>query len=190
MDWSYLDKMDKNLLYVYAKGLGQDNRVHLSRQLFDLNNYEGANNETMSEIYSAEKWLKTAYYLLWFVFRYVLGCKTLAEAEQAASISILKQYNLLLFFKKRHIYVGVYGINAVYLYNVSEDYMEDVKIALEIVYNRYNYFEQLDCFMRRSQKYQSVKKCKRILDESIGLVQHKQSCKPEIEKYRERMRKK
>ena len=75
MDWSFLDKLNKNLLYVYAKSLNKKGVPYFSRELFDMtHSFEGDvyQLDEKKELYLAEKWRETAYYLIWFVYRYIL----------------------------------------------------------------------------------------------------------------------
>lgn len=179
MNWSFLDKLDKNLLYVYAKSLNVKGATYFSRVLFDTTyKFEGDvyQKEEKKELYLAEKWRETAYYLLWFVYRYVLGCETYEDAVKYATLEILEKYKLAHFFKKRHIYIGVYKTNAIYLYNLYSDKtnMEDVKIALDILYNRYDFCEQLECYVRHTQinsNYikSSTYRCQELIREAKAL---------------------
>lgn len=148
MDWDYLDEMDKNLLYIYAKALtGKNSRTSFSQLHTALNSEKNASEE-VKEFEAAEASKKQAFYIIWFVYRYVLGCDTLEKALMYTSEDFLKEYKLYSFLKKRKIYIGIYGMNEVYLYNCKNG---DLEIILDILYNRYNFFEQLECFIRHTE---------------------------------------
>lgn len=188
MSWEYLDKMDKNLLYIYVKSLYKGSCVSLSRQLFDLNNQIYEDCPEKNELYIAEKWKETGYYLIWFVYRYVLKCKTFEEAEMYATEEILKKYRLIPFFLRRRLYIGVYGMNEIYLYKAKKDDMEDVKIVLEILYNRYDFFEQLECFIRRTSNTSgmsrsSTRRCREAMKECLDILTNSSTNRTLVKKY-------
>ncbi len=145
-DWGFLDDMDKNLLYLYAKSLAKPNSKAFYQSFFSVIVQTG--DEDRDELIIAEKKCQAAYYLIWFVYRYILGCKTMEEALKYANEDILKKYKLIHFFEKRCIYIGVYGIDEIYLYKYKEN---DLNIVLEILYKRYNFFQQLECFFKRTE---------------------------------------
>ena len=193
MSWEYLDKIDKNLLYTYAKGLTKENQIKLSRQLFDITNQTDNDLLENKNYYIAEKWKEVAYYLMWFVFRYVLKCETYEQAEQCVTKELLDKYNLLYLFEKRRFYIGVYGINEIYL-NIADEDLEDVKVVLEILYNRYEFFEQLECFIRHGTKTNSckpkynVKKCKKAITNYSEILMKMPANKSLIKKYIKEMK--
>lgn len=145
MDWSYLDKPNHNLLYMYARALGKEGGEAHYQRLFDI---PQTDNEELREMYYAEERRKTAYYIIWFAFRYVLECKTLEEARWNANREIMKKLKLNGFFvpKYKYIFIGAYGLNEIYLYRP-----EDLNIVLEIIYNRYDFFQQLECYIRLTE---------------------------------------
>lgn len=143
MDWSYLDRLDKNLLYMYAAML-------MKRGNHQLYIPSDTGNEERDDMLNAEAKRKSAFYIIWFVYRYVLGCRTLEEAQEHTDADTLKTFRLTSLFErnKRRIYIGAYGLNEIYLYDYKGG---DLDIVLEILYNRYDFFEQLECFLRRTQ---------------------------------------
>lgn len=142
-NWDYLDKMDKNLLYIYA-----------NRLVKGVNNAQGyflpicTGNRERDEYDNAERKKSTAYYLIWFVFRYVLGCKTLDEALKYADIDTLNQFKLTPFFLQKKLYIGIYGINHICLRSPEHD----ITVALEILYNRCDILEQLELYANSGKK--------------------------------------
>lgn len=145
--WDYLDKMDKNLLYMYAAILtGQQKQLHLfNRSEEEL---------TDAEIHKREVQAKNnGFYMVWFVYRHVLGCETLEEALALDALEVIETYGLKPFIssvslkqaKSRHakLYVGI--DKDIPLWKV-----EDMAIVLEILYKRLDFWEQLDCFIRRA----------------------------------------
>ncbi len=178
MDWSFLDEMDKNLLYFYAKGLNSDtSTVHF--QNFNVPPV-GITSE-QEEILDAEQRRKTAFYIIWFVFRYVLGCETLEQAEALATEEIMQKYKLVSFLHKRRIYIGVYGINEIYLYKYNEG---DLNIVLEILYNRYDFFEQLECYIRRTEGTSRTtrSRCIKTYEQCLELIKGKAEYKELLER--------
>lgn len=133
--WDFLDKENYNLLYTYADVLigKKKNLVWYSKDKEDVKN--------------------NAYYLIWFVYFYVLNCKTLEQAlAQKEHGAIFKKYHLSPFLNNCVLYVG--GGE-----RTQPFYLEtDIPIILEILYNRYDYLEQLVCFSNHTVKMRR-KKC-------------------------------
>lgn len=129
--WDYLDKMNHNLLYKYAAVLSGKRRTFYSK------------NAEKDESVNAEEKKKNVCYLIWFVYRYILQCRTLEETIPYQNEEILKKYKLSSFFIN----------NAVFICN-DEIYFrkkkEDIAIILEILYGRYTLWEQFDCFIRNT----------------------------------------
>lgn len=181
MDWSFLDKADKNLLYMYAQTLIKDGKHH--------NTYipSETGNEERDAMLDAEAKRKSAYYIIWFVYRYILGCETLEEAKKYATMEVLKKYKIASFFSRNQarIYLGIYGINEMYLYNFKGG---DLDIVLEILYNRYDYIEQLECFIRRTEgTARSLhNRCRKTLEQSLTMMQGSVKCKELLRKYEEK----
>ena len=145
--WDYLDKMDKNLLYMYVSLLtGEQKQLHLfSRSEEEL---------TENEVHKREAQAKNnGFYMVWFVYRYVLQCETLEEALALPANEVIEKYGLKSFIssvslkqaKSRHakLYVGIDK-------DIPLWKEEDMAIVLEILYKRLNFWEQLDCFIERA----------------------------------------
>ena len=113
MDWGYLDELDCNLLYTYAKGFAKCSGRFCMEKIHISDEEEKSEQEQLT---SAERKRQTALYIIWCVFRHVLGCRTLEEAEASATEEVLRKYKLVSLLKNRHIYIGVYGDNEIYLY--------------------------------------------------------------------------
>jgi hypothetical protein len=179
MNWDYLDKMDKNLLYFYVKGLSSK-KTQYSR-LCDgmVQNYT---DDERSEMIIAEQKCKMAFYIIWFVYRYVLECKDLQEAKQHMDIETLKKYKIAKFLHNKYVYIGVYGIDEVYLYE------DEIHIILEILYNRYDFFEQLECYLRESKESskRTQSRCIRTIEQSLEMMKGKPEYKEIVQKYNER----
>lgn len=145
--WNYLDKMDKNLLYMYTSLLtGEQKQLHLfSRSEEEL---------TEGEIHKREAQANNnGFYMVWFVYRYILGCETLEEALSLPIEEVIEKYGLKPFIssvslkqaKSRHakLYVGI--DKDIPLWKI-----EDMVIVLEILYNRLDFWEQIDCFVKNA----------------------------------------
>jgi len=164
MDWTFLDRVDKNLLYVYARSLSKRNSKANYQTLYKIGE-DCCNDEV--DFKCAEKRREIAFYAVWFVYRYVLACETLEQALRFANEETLIEYKLSPFFSKRHIYIGAYGLKEVYLY-----YEEDIKIVLEILYNRYDFWEQLSCFVKHTKdtKRTTHKRCLQNIKEYEEMI--------------------
>lgn len=126
--WNYLDKPNKNLLYQYVNSLATNGYAQ----------WREADNQEVNK--------NNAYYIIWFVYRYVLGCDTLEKALSQNHIEVLSQYKLgrSMFSEHSVLYIDV-GDKSVKFWDIR-----DIYIVLEILYNRYNLIEQLQCFIRLS----------------------------------------
>lgn len=146
-EWDFLEKTNQNLLYNYAEIIsGKKKQIRL------INNKQESEYERLKQ---TEEKRKTAYYLIWFVFYYILNCKTLEEAKIKATRETLKKFHLLSYVLNGAIYIGN-GLDK----ELCIIKMEDVPTVLEILYNRYNLFEQIECYIRNSKK---IKKKRGIL---------------------------
>jgi len=123
--WKYLEQTNKNLLYEYARVLSN------ARADMRYDSDEDKRN-------------KECFYLFWFVYRYVLGCKTLREALEHVDKDTLVKYKLFSMLHHRYLFVG-HGENKMPFSKV-----EDVVAILEILYNKYTFFEQMECFCRNA----------------------------------------
>lgn len=127
IDWRYLEKMDRNLLYEYAQTLSGD-------------------RQRMALPEDKEQMMFDAYYIIYFVYKYILSCDTLSEVYRYTDISTIKAYHIDKFASR--IYVG-YGINSIHLgYG-------NITTILEILYNRYSFFEQMECLYRNTSNARS-----------------------------------
>ena len=104
--WEYLDNFDKNLLYLYSRSLLQEKNKFFGT----FQSFCGEKSEY------AEKKKKIGFYLIWVVFRYVLKCETYQEAIKYATKENLKKYNLNTILHQRVLYIGIYGLEEIYLY--------------------------------------------------------------------------
>jgi len=129
--WDFLDKMDKNLLYRYMTLLsGKKGYLYATDKC------------NVSKEWQQEQRKQTACYLIWFTYRYILKCKTLQETVPYQNKETLKKFKLLSFFQNE----------AIFLCNdeICFRKVEDVSILLEIMYNKYDLWEQFDCFIRNT----------------------------------------
>ena len=161
MDWSYLDRMDKNFLYVYANSIINNGAKYHYMKYPSVKEYEG--RADYDELIKSEK-RKAAWYILWFVFRYVLECETLEDAFKRANKETLKAFKLNSLFEHGYIYIGLLDDDlTVYFYKMEEI---EIKIVLEIIYKRYDFFEQIECYIRQTEntnKGRNRSRCKKIL---------------------------
>lgn len=144
MDWNFLDKMDKNFLYAYAEDLFSSNKNSSNYMKF-YTNAETEHQETQEILYDETK-KKEACYIIWFVYRYVLGCETLEQALEYATTATFKKYKLQSILRHGgYVHIGL-GSDKIGLYSEA-----DISVILEIIYNRYDFFEELDCFLRHTE---------------------------------------
>ncbi len=179
MEWEYLNQMDSNLLYLYAKGLSKKGT---QSHFMELYSPVDSGDEERNEFERAILKKKTALYILWFVFRYVLECETLEQAEQMATIETMDKYKLGSLFQGKYIFFGICGTE----YEVrlwKKDELE-LKIVLEILYNQYNFFEQLECYAKRTEgKGRRVRtRCLKALEFARTAMKNPQYAKM-LEKY-------
>ena len=126
--WDFLDVMDKNLLYTYADYIsGKNQRLHV-------------NSKDDSEAKQEENRKQVGLYLIWFTYRYILQCETLEETIPYQNEDILREYKLNNFFLRPAIFL----CNGEICFRKPED----ISMILEILYNRYDLWEQFDCFIR------------------------------------------
>lgn len=129
MDWHYLDKMHKNLLYVYADCLSNEKEKMIVC--------------SSSDAYADDEEKATRiYFIIWFVFRYCLNCKTLDEAMSCNKQKVLEDYRLKPFFTGRNLYIGTVE-HRITIYDT-----EDVNLIIEILYKRLNAIEQLELYVK------------------------------------------
>lgn len=184
--WDFLDDFKKNLIYDYVI------------------NYNNKNNNSYTKT-AEEKEMeyKARAYIVYFIYRYVLKCETFEQAESLVTIDNLKKYKLYLYFKsdrsteenaKRIFSVGNEMFGTVFLSSRTEEgIVLNAKIFLEILYNRYNYLEQLnlvikrysECRMAKHKVYQQkISQLIGILDRSIEFMSnHENYYSGVIERY-------
>jgi hypothetical protein len=73
-NWDFLDEFNKNLLYEYALSLSHKKGFQ--------------HPETAIEV------KRQTYYLLWFVYRHILGCKTYEDTIPYQTKAVLEKYHL------------------------------------------------------------------------------------------------
>lgn len=142
--WDYLDKMDKNLLYSYALLLASTS----PRVCFQGMHTRKSSDEEVTEQETHEKEVQDrniGFYLIWFVYRYILNCRTLDEALARPMDEALEKYRLKQIFisGSRRLYIGI--DRDIQLYKP-----EDMPIILEILYKRLGFWEQLDLFIEKA----------------------------------------
>ena len=154
--------MDKNLLYEYAQ-LMAGRRSHIGDSFYK--NQKDYEIEAMQPKLAEQKRAK-AYYLIWFVYRYILRRRTLEDTEPYANEETLRKYRLLSYVK-HSLYLGLEQ-------EIRFHKPEDIHIILEILYCRYNLIEQFDCFIRNTKKLrrrncEEVKEKYRVILEEMGI---------------------
>lgn len=149
--WDFLDEMDKNLLYTYAEVMsGKRKQIQSSKSYTEKRSED-------DEIRTAEETRRRAYYLIWFVYRYVLNCQTLDEAMEYANEETFRKFHLYSFSTSNSaIYIGTYK-------EICFRKAEDIPVILEILYNRYDFFEQLECFIRHTKNVRRSR-CIKVLE--------------------------
>ena len=126
---------------------------------------------------------KEIYYYLWFFYRYVLECKTYEEALQYTDIASIKKYNLVRFFYKKNDSKGqkiltigdeAFGELMLCALNVTQIdlIVASLQATLEILYGRYNYLEQIDCYIShqpslKTKKHKNVLAAEEIMKKSL-----------------------
>ena len=134
-DWSFLDEPNWNLLYTYA-GILAGNRQYLT-------NKETCYHSKYDYGIDAER-KHIACYLIWITYRYILNCKTLEETIPYQNQETLKRFHLLGLIIQKRIYVGIDK-------EIDFRKAEDIGMILEILYYRYNFIEQMECFIRNTR---------------------------------------
>ena len=137
--WKYLDKMNYNLLYSYADVLsGKRRQIHMGSH--------SDREETCTEaLIKAEQRRYNIYYLIWFAYRYLLGCEKYEDTLPYQNEETLSKYRLLSYIRKGHIFIDYDG-------DVFFRKPEDIGMILEILYGRYDYFAQMECFIAHTTK--------------------------------------
>lgn len=191
--WDFLDKFDANLLYQYAEGASV--KYHTTY-------FNSAND---------------MYYLIWFVFRHVLNCKSYEEALKYAQVQTFQKYGIIksLYYeeeeqKKNLLTIGdkEFGVININVYTSSlfkkeksskkSKTQKTIEFILDVLYHRYNYLEELECYIKHFGKADKVPskqpvpviEAKEILKKSItymkrcpkyeGLLKQHQKTRKEI----------
>ena len=159
--WDFLDEFNGNLLY----------------------NCAGSKKYTFAD-------MNEVYYYIWFLYRYVLGCETLEEALQFANAKTMKELNIgRCFITKEHrknvLVLGSeeFGTLVLCAHDAYKKLVIFLKIVLEILYRRYNYLEQIECYIRYFgdnkplSKYEykqpvAVREAKIVLKNSLDYMEH------------------
>lgn len=171
--WDFLDDFKKNLICNYIITYKSNNKRNII--------------ETVEE--QELGYQKTKAYMMYFIYRYVLKCETFEQAEKLVTVENLKKYKLYFQFKsnrsreekdKKLFSVGNDMFGTVFLGSrVDAGIVLNAKIFLEILYNRYNYLEQINlvirrystCKMAKNKTYQQkVTELIGILDRSIEFM--------------------
>lgn len=159
--WDFLEVFDGNRLYYY---------VGTAKPHFSDN--------------------KNVYYIMWFIYRYVLECKTFEEALQYANLETIRRFKLSRAFSKdasgnteAELYLGNDRFGKVSLCVGRKHLNSDktsiyIKTVLEILYNRYNFLEQLECYIRNfstlkssSRQPKSVVEAKMVIKNSLDFME-------------------
>ena len=160
-EWAFLDKMDKNLLYIYANVLsGKAKQMRLVE-------YHGTNaKKTEDNGELDEERRKNAYYLIWFVYRYILKCETYEQTIPYQTKETLRKYRLLSYVQNEILYIGMSDDK------IKFRKVEDISMILEILYNRYSFMEQIDCFIRNTKKTRCsmCKQMKKRVEEKFAKI--------------------
>ena len=162
--WDYLDRMDNNLLYKYSSILANNGKKQIHTKSNLIYNQQGdVREQEIAKLRLARTNKRRAYYLIWFVYRYVLGCETYEEAKPYMNKETLAFFQLTSYIYN-HIYIGadeeatvlsggvLVPLKKVWIHNIS-----DIEIVLDILYNRYGFYEQFECFIRHTTKYRKTK---------------------------------
>ena len=140
--WDFLDILNFNVLLKYEYDIAT-NRSKKPRKTL----YQTYTNDIEKEDYAVTE-CNNAYYLIWFVYYYVLRLKTYSDTLDIDHQAIFKKYGLLRYVdhlsnERAKLYVG-YGEYKYYFTSIK-----DIDTIIEILYNRYNYKEQLECVARQ-----------------------------------------
>lgn len=172
--WDFLDKFNGNLLY----------------------NCAGSKKYTFAD-------MNEVYYYIWFLYRYVLGCETLEEALQYANAKTMKELGIGRCFitkedQKSTLVLGneAFGTLVLCTHDVGKKPVIFLKIVLEILYGRYNYLEQLECYIKYFgnnkplSKYEykqpaAVREAKTVLKNSLEYMKQHSGFEEILQTYQE-----
>ena len=154
--WKYLDRFDGNILYSYAYDEGFKNSFKNDEKSIDCVREE--NNRRI-------------FYLIHFVYRYILGCRTYEETIPFQTQETIKKYNLEKFFfnpnKSNNSRSGGVPVELTigneligfisFTYNSRKFHKRDLEVILKILYYRYNLPEQIDCYIQTTEEMKDKK---------------------------------
>lgn len=155
--WRFLDEKNMNLLRKYADVIAGNNQRLVLKTIANTaiqseaekENQASLNSHICKLIHLKERKHKITpeqkeqvYYLFWFVYYYILGCKTLEQALEQDHQTVLEEWKLQKYISNQYIFLG----GDVCIIPLSRNV--DVEIILEILYNRYDTYEQLNCYLR------------------------------------------
>ncbi len=135
-DWSFLDEPNWNLLYTYAGILSGNRRQLANKETEYHSKYDYGIDAERKHI---------ACYLIWVTYRYILQCETLQDTIPYQNEETLIKFQLKRLIVNKYIYVGI--DREIYFRK-----LEDIGMILEILYYRYNFIEQMECFIRNTKK--------------------------------------
>lgn len=176
--WDFLDDFKKNLICNYMITYNIKSK--------------GKATATIEE---QEMGYKAKAYIMYFVYRYVLKCETFEQAEDLITVENLKKYKLYYWFKcysskkenmERLFIVGNDMFGTVFLGSrIDDGIVLNAKLVLEILYNRYNYLEQISLAIKR---YSTCKMAKNKvysekINEMIGILDRSLEFMSNHEKY-------
>lgn len=159
--WDYLDEFNGNFLYRYFGSAKSIRQIDVSEE-------------------------KDIYYYIWFFFRYVLQCETYEQALQYTDLESIKKYGIARFFyrqtggKQVRLTIGneVFGELRLYEWTIQRaGVVMYLQIVLDILYNRYNYLEQIECYIRhqpvlktKNKKHKNVIAAIEVMKKSLDYM--------------------
>ena len=161
------EALNKNWLYNYAECISSNKRFRFTEIKKDTTSLiEQERNKEQAE--SLKKNL--SLYIINFVYRYVLECETLEQALEIDYETVVDVFRLNCLFQHKYIFVGNGN------YKISLNSVYDLAIILEILYNDYEYSEQIDCVLNNCNKlktstegelYNIYRRRRKIIDDRI-----------------------
>ena len=162
--WDFLDRFNGNFLYRYFGNIKNIRKVEISEE-------------------------KEIYYYLWFLFRYVLECETYEQALKYTDLESVKKYGIARFFykqiggKQTLLTIGnsEFGELRLYEWNIQRaaGITMYLQIVLDIMYNRYNFLQQIDCYIshqpklkNKNKKHKNVVAAIEVMQKSLDYMQH------------------
>ena len=157
--WDFLDKENFNLLYSFAEVFLSEGKKQHHLTINNLNDdSDDIREHEIARIKLAKERKRRAYYLIWFVYRYVLQCETYEDAKPYMNKKTLALYHIESYVRN-NIYIGADEDTVVLggglLVRLGKMWFHDIKdieIILDILYHRYDFFEQFECFISHTSK--------------------------------------